>query len=273
MKKIVQATDLGGAPIHKNDLRSVFNDEVWDAVEAIFSFCNSNAEGLIISGCTLTPNGGNWDISAGIVYLNGEFMRLSAATNQSLPKYIAPAAVVDTDRQFAGGATNTLFEEKKAELVGSAPGAGQYIAITTSSDPDNRRFNGILIDRYQDVQFEEEVTALKGIRTLSTGPYLLTKVIEIGEWDMDTGSVVNVSHGVDYKKIRSIEVIIRDDTDSAYNKLDRMASFSSGVMQGSVTYGSSTIDLVRLQSGVFDSTDFNLISGYNRGWITIVYEA
>lgn len=139
MKKIVQAADLGGAPIHKNDLRESFNDEIWDAIEALLSPFNSDTEGIIVSGCVITANASNFDMTAGIVYLNGEFMRIAAATNQTFTKYIAPSAVVDDDRQFAGGATNTLFETKGAELVGSIPGAGQYITINTLTGADDRR--------------------------------------------------------------------------------------------------------------------------------------
>jgi hypothetical protein len=78
-------------------------------------------------------------MTAGIVYLNGEFMRIAAATNQSFTKYIAPAAVVDDDRQFADGTTNTIFETKSAELVSSPPGAGQYITINTLTGAEDRR--------------------------------------------------------------------------------------------------------------------------------------
>lgn len=139
MKKIVQSATLGGAPIHKNDLRESFSDEIWDSLEAMLSPFNSDTEGIIVSGCVISANASNFDMTAGIVYLNGEFMRIAAATNQSFTKYIAPATVVDDDRQFADGTTNTLFQTSGAELVVSAPGAGQYITINSLTGAEDRR--------------------------------------------------------------------------------------------------------------------------------------
>ncbi|MDH4127161.1 MAG: hypothetical protein OEV44_00295 [Spirochaetota bacterium] len=99
---------------------------------------------------------------------------------------------------------------------------------------------------------------------------LLTKIIEIGDWDMDTTQSIVVNHSIaDFKKIRCINVIIRNDTDTSMHDLIR--SDTSGVLAGSVTFISSTqITLFRVTSGFFDSSTFDSTS-FNRGWIAIMY--
>jgi len=93
---------------------------------------------------------------------------------------------------------------------------------------------------------------------------LKTKIIEIGDWDMDADATSNVAHNItDFKKIRNVEVWIRIDSDVSASPLDR---------EGKVTAIDSTnIQLARDASGVFDSVNYDSTS-FNRGWITIRYE-
>lgn len=105
---------------------------------------------------------------------------------------------------------------------------------------------------------------------------LQTKVIEIGDWDMVSTLNIDVTHGVTAKNIRSIDVIIRDDFDENYDKLDTCGT-TSGVLQGWIelvrTSGlNTTIRLRRLASGYFATTAYDATS-FNRGWITITYVA
>lgn len=254
MKKFT-STDLGGAPIFKNDLRDIFNSEIWSVIQAMLSPFDSDVEGLVISGCVTTANAGNFDMTAGIVYLNGEFMRVAAATNQTFTKYIAPSTAVNDTRTFEDGATNVVAVTKGAELVGSAPGAGQYLTIASLSDMDNRKWRP----------------------GLSEGVNLKTKVVEIGDWDMDTTSGVQVNHGIsDFKKIRSVSGLIRNDADNRYYIIgtDELF-FAPGFSVAPVSPGidSTDINIARATgSATFDTTGFDSTS-YNRGWLTIVYEA
>ena len=107
---------------------------------------------------------------------------------------------------------------------------------------------------------------------------LKCKVIEIGDWDMTvaTGSgVITKAHGIaDYEKIRSIEVLIRADSDASFYVINKLDCFRS--MSGRVEILQSNTSLLQLYRGtdvtsMFDDGDFNA-TGYNRGWITIWYE-
>jgi hypothetical protein len=56
---------------------------------------------------------------------------------------------------------------------------------------------------------------------------LAIKSVNIGDWDMDTDGSKNVAHGLsDFKKIRGIDVIIRNDSDTApYHHLSNQMVF------------------------------------------------
>jgi len=104
-------------------------------------------------------------------------------------------------------------------------------------------------------------------------PVLRTKVVDLGDWDMDATASISVIHGIsDFTKIRSISVLIRSDSGSSLTDLNQPDT-TTGVPIGGIGQAvSAFITLRRLASGYFDSTNFNTTS-YNRGWCTITYEA
>lgn len=126
------------------------------------------------------------------------------------------------------------------------------------------------------VRFEQLPTA----PTISGTPDLLYKIVNIGNWNMHNGSggssTVDVTHGVDGQKIRSVDVIIQSDSGNDLDKLERFDS-TSFVGEGSVEIvyvagGFSTIIRLRRRlTGYFDAANY-ASSPYNRGWVTILYE-
>jgi hypothetical protein len=115
------------------------------------------------------------------------------------------------------------------------------------------------------------------------GPQLLTKVIQIGDWNMDrsgsgSGSKV-VLHGLgaNYVKIRMVQAMIIDDAssfplplDSPSNAINVNAGISSigpdpgfGITLGHGLNGASS---------KFDNNNYDAV-GFNRGWVTVLYEA
>ena len=106
-----------------------------------------------------------------------------------------------------------------------------------------------------------------GINTLKT------KIIDIGDWDMDSFTNVNIVHGLSLANIRTVTALIRNDANSTYTILTDGKDLTDGEAQGLIgSIGSIDINLVRLASGVFDSVNFSATS-FNRGWITITYIA
>jgi hypothetical protein len=104
---------------------------------------------------------------------------------------------------------------------------------------------------------------------------IFTKIVNIGDWNMDADITSNIIvHGLDLSKIRSSSAVIINDTSSFLYNLD-IAIESTGdiIMQGWIDWIDTTsILLERVDGGFFDSSIFNSTS-FNRGFITITYEA
>ena len=98
---------------------------------------------------------------------------------------------------------------------------------------------------------------------------LRRKTVQIGDWNMDTADSVSVAHGLSgdtWQRVRSVNVVVRNDTDNTYydDSLED-SDLSVNLIDG------TNIILDRLIGGIFDNANFDAVS-YNRGWITIWYE-
>ncbi len=268
MRKLNNPMPSGGAPFTNEDLNDVFQGEIWAAMQAMLSQYDSDAEGVIVSGCVVTPNASNFDMTAGIVYLNGEFMRVDAVTNQTFTKYIKASTPTNVTRTFNDAASKTFILEKKAEVSGTADGGGQEITISSLYSSLYRRLEFLM---------GSHTVKVVAAGTEST-KRILTKVIEIGDWNMDSTPSVNVAHGLsDQSKIRSVSVLIRSDsggnTSIISNSCVNDITGIGGSQEAWVYYAntSTNIGLARRTGGIFDGPSYDSTS-YNRGWVTIQYE-
>lgn len=100
-------------------------------------------------------------------------------------------------------------------------------------------------------------------------PGLITKVIEIGDWNMDSTLNIAVNHGLTFSKIRTHTVTIRNDANTTNELL--IGADNSGNAKGSYGLTTTQVLMVRTPTGIFDSTDFDA-TPFNRGWITITSE-
>lgn len=117
--------------------------------------------------------------------------------------------------------------------------------------------------------FSDAIIGSGGIQTDGANT-LKTKIIDIGDWNMDTSGFVSVAHGLTFTNIRAISVIIRNDANTDY--YDFPMYDQTGTNVGSAKAVAASITLSKSSAGFFDSVDFNSTS-YNRGWITITYIA
>tara|TARA_R110002126_G_scaffold159053_1_gene306345 strand:- start:1030 stop:2544 length:1515 start_codon:yes stop_codon:yes gene_type:complete len=111
------------------------------------------------------------------------------------------------------------------------------------------------------------------IETVTTANPLTTLTLNIGDWDMDTDTTKTVTHGLsatEWKTIRSVNTIIRNDVDALYYKLESLIDFDGYLAGGVGDISSAKIFLNRRLLGHFDSVNFDSTS-YNRGWITLEY--
>jgi len=116
-----------------------------------------------------------------------------------------------------------------------------------------------------------------GIKTPS-GRILKKEFIDIVNWNMGSSSSIIVSLPVSYKKIRTLQVVVRDDSDSIYyNLFGEGSSGTPGTPQGGAEISNAivpanTVTLFRAAGGFFTSGLFNAVGGFVRGWVTIEYE-
>lgn len=107
--------------------------------------------------------------------------------------------------------------------------------------------------------------------TIGTTSYTKATV-DMGDWNMDTTAGITVNHGLsatEWKTVRNIHALIRDDSDGNHRPLNR--GTSAGVMDGYIANITATqFQLSRVASGSFDNTDHDSTS-YNRGWVTYEY--
>ena len=97
---------------------------------------------------------------------------------------------------------------------------------------------------------------------------LNTKIVNIGDWDMDATATVNIAHGLTLSKIRAVSVMIRNDADTSYTSLEH--AYQTNALQGAWQVDATNVDCTRWLTGQYDSVNYDSTS-YNRGWIIIQY--
>ncbi len=102
------------------------------------------------------------------------------------------------------------------------------------------------------------------------GVQIYTKVIDIGAWNMMGGSSITPAHGLDFDKIISISVIVRNDTGDFKFLLTGIPGAAAGV-DGSIQHISSTVvNIQGISGGFYDDSDFSS-TGFSRGKMYITY--
>jgi hypothetical protein len=167
-----------------------------------------------------------------------------------------------TDLINIGGADITTEAGDHAVMFEYDTGKSVMIGYTRASSlpilpADDTTFTGDNTFSGNNI-FSEPIIAPGGIQTDGTH-ILITKVIPIGSWDMNTDLSHNITHGVtDFKKIRSITGVIRSDDN--VNGAPVGIGNVNGVLQSSFGgFPSSTeIQMLRIAGGVYDAVAYGL---------------
>jgi hypothetical protein len=167
--------------------------------------------------------------------------------------------------------------------VGSATGAGtgQILASVSVGASGTRIPYGYFTDLSVTNKITGSIsgncdgTAGAVVETGSGAKTINTRVVAIGDWNMDSTSshTVTLFSSVNYiEKVVGVDVQIKNDSGTI--SLNNGSSFTGGEPDFhysiSVSGGDTNIDLYRLTGGEFDSTDYNSTS-YNRGCIIVWY--
>ncbi len=104
------------------------------------------------------------------------------------------------------------------------------------------------------------------------GKIIKTKVIPIGDWNMDYDGFVDITHGLGtaWQNILSITCFVRMDDLTKFYNLSHV-TYTTGVINGAIASVSSTyVTIVRTTGGAFDSASFSG-TGFSRGFVSITY--
>jgi len=134
--------------------------------------------------------------------------------------------------------------------------------ITTfSTGIGNPKTLAMTIDASQNVDFEGTVTVDAEVQPVQ-------KIIDIGDWNMDTTASLSVAHGLTLADIRWVQVTIRNDAGTLSTSFPTIDT--TALSNERVEFDGTNVIMLRSLSGTFDGTDYDATS-YNRGWITIGY--
>lgn len=152
---------------------------------------------------------------------------------------------------FCGGFTGTIVDT--AVFTKTA----DNILVVTDAASGSGDFD------YADLLFYQSTT-------VSNPNKVITKVIDIGDWDMNATAGVNINHGIsDSTKILSVAVSIISDNSGVVSDLAKPIDNVTAV--GGGYFASATqILLTRVAGGYYDQVAYDSTS-FNRGYVTIQY--
>ncbi len=163
-----------------------------------------------------------------------------------------------------------------AKLYADLDGAGADTQIITTDDSASATAEGISelatiaeVNTGTDTGRTITPAGLKG-SIFTAG--LATKIVEIGDWDMNATTNVDVAHGLTLANIRTVSVMVRNDTGGSIFHYTG-GSGAGGATANNLWVGvitATNVTLYRLVGSAFDDPDFG-DTGYNRGWIVIQY--
>ena len=270
MKKIDTSFDSSvlGRPFLSRSLDHVQQayTEIVDALTKGLLGSYTTNDVIILYGCVFTgTDPGARTMTAGSIYYNGEVYLVSAAsfttTGSDIPLWTIVTTYPGADPvTFSDGSTTHNVHKiiKFVLVAGPVGGSGVtgYVADYTASK------------YYMDPTIYRDSSG-----TETFGSRTKNKVIEIGDWDMDTNSAKSVAHGIsDFTKIETVTAFIRNDAATTARLLVSMTSVVDGTCNGGIDFDGTNVNLTRVNSGLFDSANYNSTS-FNRGWITIQYRA
>jgi hypothetical protein len=99
-----------------------------------------------------------------------------------------------------------------------------------------------------------------------------TEIIELGDWNMNTTTNIDIAHGLEYDDIIEAQVWIRNDANTIKDNIGTGVDATDTTPQGYVgEIDATNVNIVRLTGGKFDAAGYSTTS-YNRGWLILTYK-
>lgn len=247
---------LGGLPFVLDDIRQFLGRLTSPANHGIYQAFNNMLGGFgtdfIVQGCVVSGSTGAFSITEGWILLSSELIKVDAQGpfDEAVDGTFTKVTTFDPrgNKDFLNGSTADTYEKNR----GVISGLGGTLAFNANT--------------FFDLSNQASSLPDTGVKILNK------KIIEIGDWNMDTTASILVGTGItDFLNIRTVDAMIISD-DSAF--LTPIDIFTSGNNQSEGGIGalfSNFITLVRRSGGFFESTAYNATS-FNRGFITIEFE-
>lgn len=141
MRKLIDFT--GGRGLVQDDLEVI--QEQLDRLGAQWGIMGA----FVISGFTVTANGGNWDISEGLAWLNGKTIHYPGETNRSIPansRIREIASTTELPREYVLDADTQDGVQKTNISIDTTAGADGEEWINITSDGPSRKMNDAMRD-------------------------------------------------------------------------------------------------------------------------------
>ena len=125
MKKFSTPVSDGGRPYFNDQFTDVLQGEIYKVMEGIASMVDDETEGLVISGCKINsynPGTGAIDITAGVVYIAGQYRDVPAFIGNLLVNtlFIVEDVDVVVQKTFKDGLINDYTTTATAKYVQQA---------------------------------------------------------------------------------------------------------------------------------------------------------
>jgi hypothetical protein len=237
-------TQTGGRPLKNEDVLEYL--QAFTIIEQFFD--DWNLGDCIVYGCDITGTVGNYTVSAGVIYYNGELRIFDGVAGVAFPLKLTTADIDINLREFEDG--NNKYTAQIYKMVPDVGGAFDFDLTT----PRTR----------------EQLLGPAGTKT---------KILQSGDWDMTTTLSLTLAHGLTFSKIVSVRgVIYIDDDAPQYPQAYNIGNAADGITPAlgavsaaaAIIWNDVNVIVSRLTGGYFDSGSFNK-TPYNRAIILIEY--
>lgn len=241
MKEIF--ADDGGRPFFNEDL-TLIQDELSVAIAAqVRAF----GAAMVVVGCEITPAAtpGNSNVAAGVVFLDGRFMRVEPVADVTLPVFIAPLAAIDTSRTYKTGSVKVAVKDYTAAIVTAQPSAGSYITINSTQD---EYYKAILRNSIMPVGSILMVDAVAGF-DINTG---------LGSGGWQGWALCDGQNGTPNLKGRFVVGFDKDSAVTPVNQTTATKNYGATKNTGgadAVTLTQAQLPNVQLNSGLYNNSD------------------